>query len=283
MAFFTRKRVLFLLIVLLVAALCFVVWQTLKKPATTADWQDPLAIQSMAEFKGDIVTVKNVRNFRYSSEKDYQISYYNQDYNLNNISRVWYIVEPFANRDYAAHTFLSFEFSDGKYLTISIEARKKKGQEYSLFLGTLRTYPLMYIAADERDSIMMRTNIRKNDVYLYPAKATPEQAKILFVDMLEKMNSLVEKPAWYNTFTANCTSMIAYHVNKIWPGILPKFVWQVWISGYAEALAFDEGLIDTNLSLPEARQKYYITSTSQQAGDTPEYSQKIRNFGILAI
>ncbi len=272
---FTKKRILVLLIMVLA---CFVVWQALKKPETNANWQEPLAVQSTAEFKGNIVTVKNVRNFRYISEDNVAPAYYDGNYDLNKISKVWYIVEPFHLQDYAAHTFLSFEFSDGKYLTISIEARKKKGQNYSLLWGIFRTYPLIYIAADERDSIMMRTNIRKNDVYLYPVKATPQQVRLLFVDMLNKMNSLVEKPEWYNTFTANCTSMIAYHVNKIWPGILSKFDWQVWITGYAEKMAFDRGLIDTNLSFTQARQKYYITKISQEAGDTPDYSQKIRNF-----
>jgi len=271
----TKKRILILLVITL---FCFILWQAIIKPETMANWQDALAIQSTAEFNGDIVTVKNVRNFRYISETENQVSYYDQNYDLNSISRAWYIVEPFANRNYAAHTFLSFEFLDGKYLTISIEARKKKGQEYSLLSGIFHTYPLMYIAADERDAIMMRTNIRKNDVYLYPVKAKPAKVRLLFVDMLNKMNSLVEKPEWYNTFTANCTSMIAYHINKIWPELLPKFVWQVWITGYAEKMAFNEGLIDTNLNFSQARQKYYITKISQEAGDTPDYSQKIRNF-----
>src|SRR3989344_4848182 len=196
---FMKKKIL---IVLIVALFCFVIWQGLKKPETNADWQDPLAVQSTAEFKGDMVTVKNVRNFRYTPEEKSIISYYDQDYDLAKISKAWYIVVPFANRDYAAHSFMSFEFSDGsaertgnpaqlggKYLTISIEARKKKGQDYSLVWGMLRTYPLMYIAADERDSILMRANIRKDDVYLYPVKATPDQARLLLIDMLEKMNS----------------------------------------------------------------------------------------------
>jgi hypothetical protein len=113
----------------------FIVWQTSKKPETNANWQEPLAIQSTAAFNGDIVTVKNVRNFRYVSEENITPYYYDQNYDLNKISKVWYIVEPFHAQDYAAHTFLSFEFSDGKYLNISIEARKKKGQNYSLLWG----------------------------------------------------------------------------------------------------------------------------------------------------
>lgn len=275
--FLKAKCVLFLLAVFLLAG--FLSWYATIKPQTLADWRPELAVQQTAEFKDNIVTVKNVRNFRYSeNEENNTPAYYDQEYDLEKISRVWYIAEPFKSRSYAAHTFLSFEFSDGKYLTITIEARKKRGQNYSLIAGILKTYPLVYIAADERDSILVRTNSRKDQVYLYPAKATPEQAKTLFVDMIKKMNSLVEKPEWYNTFSANCTSAIAYHVNKLWPGRLPKFIWQAWVTGYAEKLVFEQGLIDTDLNLDEARKKYYITDVAQKIGDAEDFSKKIRDF-----
>ena len=259
-----------------ILAIGFFIGQLFLKPPMQGDWQGPLAVQAHADFNEDQVTIKNIRNFRYKSEYDFTENYYDQTFDLNKISRVWYIVEPFENKSYAAHTFLSFEFSDGKFITISIEARKKKGQNYSLILGMFKTYPLMYIASDERDSIYMRTNVRQNEVYLYPAKATPEQARLLFVDMLFRMNEIAEKPAWYNTFTANCTSAIADHINKIWPGRLPKFLWQAWVTGYAEKMVFENGLIDTNLNLEEARKKYFITDKSNEVGGTSDYSQKIR-------
>lgn len=272
-----QKRFMFFLLAVLLALLF--AWYITKKPPKVADWRPELALQQTAEFKGNIVAVKNVRNFRYSEDEENNTpSYYDQEYDLEKISRVWYIVEPFKSRSYAAHTFLSFEFSDGKFLTITIEARKKKGQDYSLIAGILKTYPLVYIAADERDSILVRTNSRKDQIYLYPAKATPEQAKALFVDMIKKMNSLVKSPEWYNTFSANCTSAIAEHINKLWPGRLPKFIWQAWVTGYAEKLVFEQGLIDTDLSLDEARKKYYITDIAQKIGDAEGFSKKIRDF-----
>lgn len=275
--FFKKHRRIIYFCLFLLAV--FLLWQWFKNPPTEGNWQEPLAVQAHAEFNNNFVTIKNVRNFRYGkNELEVYSNYYDQTYDLNKISKVWYIVEPFKSREYAAHTFLSFEFSDNKYITISIEARKLMGQEYSLFLGFLHTYPLMYIAADERDSILVRANIRKDKVYLYPVKIEPEQAKVFFVDILERMNVLAEKPVWYNTFTANCTSAIAYHINKIWPGKLPIFLWQSWVTGYAEKLAFEKGLLDTTLNIEEAREKYYVTDVSQKIGDVPDYSKIIRQF-----
>ncbi len=256
----------------------FFIWQTLKKPATQGDWQQHLTIPSTAEFNGDTVTVRNIRNFRYApTEKDMQPDYYDKTYDLTQIKKIWYISEPFNEATYAGHTFVSFEFNNGDFLAITIEARKTKDQTYSIFKGMFRTYPLIYIAADERDVLLLRANIRKDKVYVYPVKtSSPENSRILLTDMLTRMNELLKDPAWYNTYFANCTSSIAYHVNKITPGRISKFSWQLLLTASADELALKRGLLDTDLSIDEARKKYFVTDKSQRIGDVPNYSKLIR-------
>jgi hypothetical protein len=262
-----------------IVVIIFLLWQATKQVPTEGDWQTPLSRLSAAEFNGDSVTVRNVRNFRYNgseNESDLVPDYYDRTYDLSKLSRVWYVAEPFKELSVAAHTFLSFEFSDGNYLSISIEARKRKGQDYKLSLGLLRTYPLMYIAADERDALLVRANTRKDDVYLYPVRTTPEKGRQLLVGMLERMNSLIERPEWYNTLTANCTSLIAEHINQVTPGRIPDRPWQGYVTGYADAFAIEQGLLDTDLPLEQARAKHRITDISQEIGDVPDYSSRIR-------
>ena len=256
----------------------FFIWQTAKTPPTQAEWQQQLSVPSTAEFNNNIVTVRNVRNFRYGpTESEMYPSYYEKTYDLNEIKRIWYISEPFNEASYAAHTFVSFEFNNGDFLAITIEARKSKDQTYSMVKGLLRTYPLMYIAADERDVVLLRANIRKDKVYAYPVKtSSPENAKILLTDMLKRMNELNEKPVWYNTFFANCTSSIAHHINKIIPGRISKFSWQLLLTASSDELALKRGLLDTTLSIEQAREKYLITEKSLQIGDVPDYSKLIR-------
>lgn len=256
----------------------FVAWQALKKVPTTGNWQTSLAVLSTAQFNGDLVTVRNVRNFQYNGSEANPIpAYFDKTYDLNKLTKVWYIDDPFKGMSIAAHTFVSFEFSNGDYLSISIEARKTKGQTYDIFKGMLHTYPLMYIAADEHDTVFVRANVDKDDLYMYPVKLQdPLHAKLLLIDMLEKMNSLAVHPEWYNTVTANCTSQIAWHINKLFPGRLPRIAWQTQLSGYADELALKQGLLDTNLPLDQARKKYYVTTKSQEVGYAPNYSQLIR-------
>jgi len=261
--------------------LVFVSWQLLKTPALEGDWQTHLAVPSMASFDGDMVTVKNVRNYRYGPlEKDMHPNYYDKTYDMREIKKVWYVTEPFNEDQMAAHTFVSFEFNNGDFLAISIEARKTKDQVYSIWKGFLRTYPLMYIAADERDVVLLRANLRKDKVYVYPVKLQkPENARLLLEDMLKTMNELVTtKPTWYNTLFANCTSSIAKHVNNLSPDRISNFSWQLWLTASADELALKAGLIDTDLSIDEAREKYQINEASMRVGDVPSYSSEIRKF-----
>jgi hypothetical protein len=271
---FTKKVLLIVLFILFV----FLILYIRQKPPTSGGWQEQLVTVSKAEFNGDLVTVKNVRNFRYfPTEHDMHAGYYDKTYNLNEIKKVWYTAEPFNENNSAAHTFVSFEFNNGDFLAISIEARKTKDQIYSIWKGMLHAYPLIYIAADERDLTLLRANIRKDKVYVYPVKLeNKDNAKLLLVDMLNKMNDLTVHPEWYNTLFSNCTSSIAKHINKLSPGRIPVLSWQMWLTASADELALKHGLLDTDLSIEKAREKYFVTDISQRIGDVPNYSKEIR-------
>ncbi len=256
----------------------FTLNQLIKTPPTSGDWQTHLATPSTAEFSGDLVTIKNVRNYRYGpEEKDIYPNYYDRVYDMSKIKKVWYTSEPFNENTSAAHTYVSFEFENGDFLAITIEARKTKDQIYSIWKGMMRTYPLIYIAADERDVTLLRANLRKDNVYVYPVKLSqPENAKILLKNILTEMNNLPIHPRWYNTLFSNCTSEIAKQINKISPKRISPFSWELWLTASADELALENGLLDTDLSIDKAREKFFVTEKSQKVGDVPNYSKLIR-------
>lgn len=279
MNIFTRKRIGIMSIVIGIVVIIGAVYYFSQKPPVDGNWQEHLTVSGYAEFNGNQVTVRNVRNFRYGpTESDMHPGYYDRTYDLDTIKQVWFVTEPFNENKIAAHTFVSFEFENGDFLAISIEARKREGQKYDIVKGIGHTYPLIYIPADERDVVLLRANLRKDKVFIYPVKLkNPDHAKTLLVDMLNEMNRLTTtNPRWYNTFFANCTSSIAKHVNKIDPGRIPMFSWKLWLTASADKLALDAGLLDTDLSISEAREKYSINEISELIGDTPNYSQEIR-------
>jgi hypothetical protein len=244
-------------------------------PANDKNWSADQRVLPYAEFKDNSVTIYNIRNFTYASTTSYKRAYYNKTFDLNKISSVDYIIEPFSGYKGAAHTFLSFGFENGDYIAISVEIRKEAEETFSAVKGLFRQYELMYVIADERDVVKLRSNYRKDDVYVYPAKTTKENMRAVFVDMLERANKLREDPEFYNTFVNNCTTNIVLHVNNVRPGRIPWSINMVFPKN-SDQVAYELGLIDTDLSFEEARKKFHINERALKYADDPKFSQRIR-------
>ena len=162
------------------AALCVmlvVFWSSLE-PTNDRDWQPQVAILPYATISGDQVTVHNIRNFDYRSKTDYTIAYYDKSFDLRQLRSVD-IVTSYLMGPAVAHVFVSFGFADDDYLAVSVEVRYTKGQDYSPLKGLFRQYELVYVVADERDVIRLRTNYRRSppeDVYVYRVKGSVDGA-----------------------------------------------------------------------------------------------------------
>lgn len=246
----------------------------LRRPSNDRDWAIDQAILPYAAIDEESVTVFNVRNFTYTSVKNYTPAYYDKTYILKDLVSVDYIVEPLNNIG-AAHTFLSFGFKNGEHIAISVEIRKEKGESFSPLKGLLRSYELMYVIADEKDAIKLRTNFRKDDVYLYPVQVDAENMQALFIDMLTRANELRENPEFYNTITNTCTTNIAKHINNISPGKIPWDI-RLLLPTNSDALAYEIGFIDNSIPLEELRKQHLINAKALLYGTSPNFSQLIR-------
>lgn len=273
---FRRKRHLVVGVlaaaIVVLAATCFT-----THPSNDRDWVTNLAVLPYAEFDGGLVHVHNIRNTSYSSTVDYTPAYYDKTFDLRRLTSVWFIVEPFSDWGGAAHTFLSFGFDSTDFVTISVEARREKAETYHFLKGLFKQYELMYVVADERDAIGLRTNYRRDDVYLYPVKGRREKIRELFVAMLTRATELRQRPQFYNTLTSNCTSNIVRHVNSLLPDRIP-FSYKWMLPGYSDQLAYDIGLIDTDLPFEDARRRFKITERALRAGVGPDFSMEIRRW-----
>lgn len=245
-------------------------------PSNDRDWILPQKILPFAEIKDNLVTVHNIRNFRYTSMFDYEPNYYDKTFDLRTIKNVWYIVEPFPGVPGSAHTFLSFEFENNQFLAISVEIRKEQGEIFGALRGLFNQFEIMYVIADERDVVKLRSNFRKDPVYVYPAQGTHEGYRDLFVDMLMRANKLHSSPEFYNTATNNCTTNIVKHVNKVSPKSVPFFTLQSIFPEYSDKLAYELGLLKTTLPFEEARTRYLINEKAIKYADDENFSVKIR-------
>jgi hypothetical protein len=273
-----RRRRLILLGAAILGGAAALPWLS-ASPTNDRDWQPNQAVLPWTEFFGDSARVHNVRNTVYRSDEDYTPVYADRTLDLRQIRRVWFLVVPFGAWGGSAHTFLSFEFdgpSGPEFLAISVEARRERDESYSFVSGAFRRYELMYVVADERDAIGLRATHWREAVYLYPMRAAPSRARDLFVGMLERANGLRERPEFYNTLTANCTNTIQEHVNRLSPGRVP-FSLKVVFPGYADRLAYELGLIDTDLPWDSVRTRFRVDERARAASaDAAGFSVRIR-------
>jgi hypothetical protein len=239
------------------------------------DWSPEQAVLARAEFGGRRVTVRNIRNFRHIAEGQYEVGYYDKTFDLGKIRSVDFLVIPFAGTPELAHTMLSFGFEGDQYVAVSIEARREKGEKYDAVAGLFDRYELMYVVGDERDLVQLRTSIWLNDVYLYHTRATAEQARTLFVDVMRRVEQLAQRPEFYNTVTNNCTTNIVAHVNRMMPNRIPLDD-RILLNGRSDRLAYDLGLLDVEGDFEQARTRSRINSLAYAHRDSPDFSAAIR-------
>jgi hypothetical protein len=169
---------------------------------------------------------------------------------------------------------MSFGFEGGDHLCFSIEARKQKGQGYSAVKGLFRQFELVYIAADERDLIRLRTDYRQGEeVFLFRLNGSPAQVRTLFLDYLSRMNSLRQRPEWYSALIHNCTTSI--RLQRAAADRAP-WDWRMLANGHGDELLYERGLIATNLPLDELKERVHINARARAAGSDADFSRLIR-------
>lgn len=259
---------------LLAGVAALAAWSRVR-PSNERDWLPNDRVMPGVTFRGSLVDVRNVRLTTYRTTDDYTPGYEDRTYDLDRLVRVWFVVEPFSKWGGAAHTFLSFEFEGPEFVAISVEARKERGETYHFLKGLVRRYELLYVVGDERDLVRLRSNYRRDEVFLYPIRTTRERARGMLVEMLERAERLRAHPEFYNTLTSNCTSNIVRHVNRLVPGRVP-FSLRWMFPGYADRLAYDLGLIDTTLPFDSIRPHFRINERALRHGEAADFSVRIR-------
>nr|WP_233631944.1 DUF4105 domain-containing protein [Burkholderia cenocepacia] len=241
-------------------------------------WVPEYARTTRIEQQGTKVTILNVRNFTYRTRDDGTPTYYDATYDIEAVESVDLVVSRWTAES-IAHVFLSFGFRDGRYLAISIETRRRQGQRYSPYAGFLPLYDLIYVVADERDLIGVRTDVRRERVHLFRADIEPATAQALFADYLRRVDALDRCPEFYNTLFNNCTTNILHHVRAVAPEI--GYSWKVLLSGYADRYSYELGLLGRTLPFEALKAGSLIRRPAgSSVGDL--FSKEIRDSLYLA-
>jgi hypothetical protein len=264
-------------IVFIVLALVLV-WYLRLKPSNAHEWETEYERAPVATRDGSLVHVANIRDFRYRDRADPIPAWYDATYDIDALTGVDLICSYWTGPS-IAHVFLSFGFADGRHLAVSVETRRRKGQGFSAIAGFFRRYQLIFVVADERDLIGVRTDIRRERVYLYRLRTTPEERKRLFGGYMDRATALAEQPEFYNTITNNCTSNIVRIIDRGLPrGKRLGLSWRLLFSGFADAFAYDVGRLKGRMPFGELKKRSQIVRP-EGAAIGEDYSAEIRRDG----
>jgi hypothetical protein len=249
------------------------IWWWQIHPSNNRVWADDVAQVTTGVVDGDHVTLHNVRNFDWRTKTDYTQHWETRTYDLRRLNSLDMILS-YWSMPAIAHVLISFGFDDGEHVVFSVEIRREKTESFSEIGGFFKEFELSVIACDERDVIRVRTNVRGEDDYLYRIRMPIDEIRSLFLAYVSQANDVARKPRFYNTITANCTTII-YHMAKRIVGHLP-LDYRLLLSGYLPGYVYKVGGLDTRYSLEELRALGRITERAKQSDRRPTFSADIR-------
>ena len=265
------------ILVVLVLLWAFVRHLSLR-PSNDRSWVNDNERLTTAEFDDDEVTIRNVRDFEWRSNRDFDKRWLDMKINLNDVSKIWFVLEYFdPSRRQMAHTIMSFEMSDGTRLACSIEVRRERGERYHPVKGLFRQYELIYVWATERDVIGVRTRCRKRSVtHLFEAVVLgPGNERRMLESYLKRTNKLSQSPEWYNTITNTCTTNIVRHVNEVYPGRVPRAV-AVLLPGLSPKLLQRNNLVKIKGTIEETLRNSIIDERAKSWDGLTDFGDWIR-------
>jgi hypothetical protein len=250
------------------------IWWLSIKPSNDRAWQPDVAQTAWAEIDGDLITLHNVRNCDYRTATDYTPHWETRTVRLSQITGMDLAINYWGS-PWMAHPIVSFQFADAPPLCVSVETRKEMGESYSAIGGIYRQFELIYIVADERDVLRVRTNYRHGeDVYLYRTMASPAQARERFLEYVNALNGLRTRPRWYNAITTNCTTSVRAQrpTNERMP-----WDWRILLNGKGDQLLYERRLIATGgLPFAELKRRSRINERAHVADKDPGFSRLVR-------
>jgi hypothetical protein len=267
----SRGRRAFSIFILLLVGV--VGWWISIMPSHHRPWRPEVAVMPRAIINGDRVRITGVRDFDYRSRNDFTVHYQEREVQLSHLTGLDFFLSYWSEGP-VAHTFVSFTFDNAPPLSISIETRPEEGEGFDPLASLFKQFELIYVVGDERDLVRVRTNYRKETVYLYRLNSPVESVRRLLLVYLERINELADQPEFYHLLTNSCTINIIRYANAA--GRTGQFNIRHLLNGLIDSYLYHSGRVNTDLSFEELRRRSLINGVAEAADKAPDFSDRIR-------
>jgi len=204
---------------------------------------------------------------------DFTVRYEDREVELSHLTGLDFFVS-YWSEGLVGHTFLSFIFDNAPPLSISIETRPEVGEGFNPIASLFKQFELIYVVGDERDLVRVRTNYRKETVYLYRLNSSPDDVRGLLMVYLKRINELADRPEFYHLLSNSCTINIIRYMNAA--GRAGRFDIRHLLNGMIDSYLYHSGRVDTTLPFDELRRRSRINEAAEAADDAPDFSDRIR-------
>lgn len=254
-----RKRPSIHLVLWVLVAVNIITYYCIPGP-TPERWQKPWALAPVFEQQGDQLTIRNIRDFRYRTEEDSDARYRTETYDLNTLVGVDFAECHWDGMTAICHTMLSFNFADGRHLAVSAETRLPEGVEQGAIPGLYKKYGILYLFGTEEDLYGLRTNIRHEDLSIYPMNIKPQGARKLLQHYIDLAKQAEEEHIPYNTISGNCSTGLVSGFRALVPSMPRKYDFLPLHNGSIAGLLFRSGALQTRPGETEEqiRQRCYV-------------------------
>ena len=268
---FSRQRLMS--VIAIVLFLGAVGWWIAIPPSHDRNWRPEVAVMPRAFVDGDHVRLTGVRNFDYRTRNDFTVNYEVREVLLSHLTGLDFYVSYFTQGP-VGHTFVSFIFDNAPPRSISIETRPEVGEGFAPVASLFKQFELIYVVGDERDLVRVRTNYRREAVYLYHLNTSADDARRLLLVYLARINELADRPEFYHLLTNSCTINIVRYANAA--GRVGRLDISHILNGLIDSYLYQSGRLDTTLPFDELRRRSLINEAAQAADGAADFSQRIR-------
>lgn len=255
------------------ALVLLLAWWGSIAPSNNKDWAADVARLLTGQVSGDHVTLYNVRNFNWRSEQDYDARWETRSYDLHQLASADLILSSWGMPG-IVHALISFGFEDGSHVVFSVEIRRQRGQSFSSIGGFFKDFERTVVAADENDLVRVRTNVRGEEDHLYRLQMDKPAMRSLFLSYVSEANALTVKPAYYNTVTSNCVTIVYGMAKRIDPGL--PYDYRLLLTAYLPSYLYELGALDKHYPLELLTRQGDITARARAVGPGTDFSKAIR-------